>query len=235
MTYRERRERRIERLSGWAAKRQMGAAAVLKQGERFRGDHAFNTQPGHIPERARLVKREDRAFESMGKADDMDAKATEIERATDRAIYMDDPDAIERLEEKIATLEAERERKKAINKEAGKHKQDKDSFLAWLATQDERTQSDLMSVFNMYQGGLRWVKYDLSNIAGTITITSDTRGLGSSVAIDASSTAGGLTATGFTGGQNTAGTGNVQDIDAVTTAEVLALLATLTDATATAC
>ena len=82
---------------------------------------------------------------------------------------MDDPDAIERLEEKIATLEAERERKKAINKEAGKHKQDEDSFLAWLATQDERTQSDLMSVFNMYQGGLRWVKYDLSNIAGTIT------------------------------------------------------------------
>lgn len=72
------------------------------------------------------------------------------------------------------------------------------------------------------------------DIAGTITITSDTRGLGSSVAIDASSTAGGLTATGFTGGQNTAGTGNVQDIDAVTTAEVLALLATLTDATATA-
>ena len=82
---------------------------------------------------------------------------------------MDDPDAIERLEEKIAKLEAERERKKAVNKEAGKHKQDKEAFLAWLATQDERTRGDLMSVFNMYQGGLRWVKYDLSNIGGTIT------------------------------------------------------------------
>ena len=77
-TYRERREARADRLRGWAAKRETDAATTFKQGERYRGDHAFNTQPGHIPERARLVKREDRAFESMGKADDMDAKATEI-------------------------------------------------------------------------------------------------------------------------------------------------------------
>ena len=169
MTYRERREARADRLREWAAKRETGAAAVFKQGEHFRGDNAFNTQPGHIPERARLIAREDRASQSLAKAHSMSARADSIDRAADRAIYMDDPDAVERLEEKIAKLEAERERKKAVNKEAGKHKQDKETFLAWLSTQDDRTRRDLMGVLNLYQGGLRWVKYDLSNIGGTIT------------------------------------------------------------------
>jgi hypothetical protein len=45
MTYRERRMRRAEHLHGWADKREQNAAATLKQSERYRGDHAFNTQP----------------------------------------------------------------------------------------------------------------------------------------------------------------------------------------------
>lgn len=54
MTYRERREARAERLRGWAEKREKAAEATFKSHEIFRGDHAFNTQPGHIPERARV-------------------------------------------------------------------------------------------------------------------------------------------------------------------------------------
>lgn len=67
-TYRERREARAERLRGFAEKREATAAATFKSHEQYRGDHAFNTQPGHIPERARVIAREDRAHESLQKA-----------------------------------------------------------------------------------------------------------------------------------------------------------------------
>ncbi len=175
MTYRERREARAERLRGWADKRTTGATQTLDGiSERYRGDHAFNTQPGHIPERARVIAREDRAFESLQKADGMSSKAASIESATDRAIYMDDPDAIERLGAKIAELEAERDRKKAINAEARKHKKSPEAFREWLATQEPRDRDALTSVWSMYSGageqaGMRWAKYDLTNIGGTIS------------------------------------------------------------------
>lgn len=113
MTYRERREARAERLRGWAATRQQRAAAVFKAGEPFTSDIAFNTQPGHIPFRARLIAREERAYESTRKAASMESRADGIEAQLDHAIYSDDPDAIERLRERIAELEGERERIKA--------------------------------------------------------------------------------------------------------------------------
>lgn len=50
MIYRERREARADRLRGWADTRTARATAALKIGESYRGDHAFNTQPGHIAE-----------------------------------------------------------------------------------------------------------------------------------------------------------------------------------------
>jgi hypothetical protein len=116
MTYRERREARAERLRGWAEKREQRAGAVLKSHEHYRGDYAFNTQPGHIPERARVIRQEDRAFESLRKAQSMNERAGSIEAATDHAIYNDDDDATARLRERIAGLEAERDRIKAYNK-----------------------------------------------------------------------------------------------------------------------
>lgn len=114
-TYRERRLAKAERLRNWAAKREHEAAAMLKANEPFTTDHAFNTQPGHIPLRARIIAREDRAFESLDKARDMTARAASIEKQADRAIYNDDPDAAERLEKRITQLEAKREQYKTIN------------------------------------------------------------------------------------------------------------------------
>lgn len=114
MTYRERRERRAERLREWAEKRQERAAAVLASHEVYRGDVAFNTQPGHIPERARVIAQADRAYESLRKAENMDRRATGIEAQLDGAIYSDDPDAIPALEARIEALEAERERRHAM-------------------------------------------------------------------------------------------------------------------------
>lgn len=116
MTYRQRRIARAERLQGWADKRQRDASATLDTiAERYRGDHAFNFQPGHIPERARVIAREDRAFESLDKAADMSRRADGILTAADHAIYSDDEDAPERLRARIAELEAKRDARKAAN------------------------------------------------------------------------------------------------------------------------
>ena len=105
MTYRERRAARAERLRGWADKRKEQAAVVFCEADRYRGDVAFNTQPGHIPERARLVRRRDAACASAEKAAEMEGRAAEIERQAGRAVYDDDPDAVERLEARVAGLE----------------------------------------------------------------------------------------------------------------------------------
>jgi hypothetical protein len=115
MTYRERRERRAERLRGWAEKREQAAVAVFKAGELYTSDIAFNTQPGSFPFRKRLIAREDRAHESLRKAHRMESRADGIEDQLDRSIYSDDPDAIQALEKRISELEAKRDHMKRVN------------------------------------------------------------------------------------------------------------------------
>ena len=115
MTYRDRREARAERLRGWADTREVRAEAVFKAGEPFTSDIAFNTQPGHIPFRAKLIAREDRAYESLGKAASMRSRADGIEGQLATSIYDDDPDAVEQLRARIARLEAERDEAKKVN------------------------------------------------------------------------------------------------------------------------
>ncbi len=115
MTYRERREARVDRLREWADKREERAAAVFEHNRPYTSDYAFNTQPGHIPARARIIAQEDRALESLSKARDMASRANGIESQLAGSIYSDDPDAVARLVERIAGLEAERDRIKAFN------------------------------------------------------------------------------------------------------------------------
>jgi hypothetical protein len=120
VTYRESRELRAERLREWAAKRHENAAGVLEHNRTFTDDYAFNTQPGSFPLRRRVIRQNDRAIESELKARQMERRADGIEAAAESAIYDDDPDALERLAEKLAGLEAKRERVKAHNKEMRK-------------------------------------------------------------------------------------------------------------------
>jgi len=115
MTYRERRQRRADNYRTWAGKREATAEAVFKADEHYTRDHAFNTQPGHIPERARLIKRHDRQFESLAKASSMRGRADGIEDQLATSIYDDDPDAVEQLRARIARLETERDAAKARN------------------------------------------------------------------------------------------------------------------------
>ena len=114
-TYRERREAKAEKLREWAEKRQAAASNVLNQDKEIKSDWAFITQPGHIPYRARIIAREDRAHQSLNKAHSMESRATGIEHQLADSIYSDDPDAVEALEAKIAQLEAKREAIKQAN------------------------------------------------------------------------------------------------------------------------
>jgi hypothetical protein len=123
MTYRERRQRRAERLREWAEKRRGRATAGFQAAHQAVAGIPPG-QPilvGHHSERhhRRALERHDgamrRAFESQTLAASMASRAAEIDRQAEHAIYRDDPDAIARLAERIAGLEAERVRKKAIN------------------------------------------------------------------------------------------------------------------------
>lgn len=124
-TYRERRLARAEKLRDWSAARQAKQPALS---EAARADEAKTGIPfgqpilvGHHSERRhrRAIERIDRAMaasvENSRKAEEMASRADNIEAQAANAIYSDDPDAIERLTEKIAAMEAERERMKADN------------------------------------------------------------------------------------------------------------------------
>ena len=76
-------DRKADRYEAWGQKRVDEASATLDHiREHYRGDFAFNTQPGHIPERARVIRREDRAFESMTKGKQMLGKAASLRHVT---------------------------------------------------------------------------------------------------------------------------------------------------------
>ena len=172
-TYRERRARRAEQYREWAGKREERATAQLDSNPEMRHDWAFITQPGHIPARERMNRADDRAHESLAKARDMRSRADGIEGQLATSIYDDDPDAIERLREKIAGLEAERKRITDYNASCRKAlKADPGSKHGDLSLLDERQRArlaDLMRVcsYQVRPGGA-FPGYATQNIGGRI-------------------------------------------------------------------
>lgn len=169
-TYRERREARADRLEEWASKREQKAAALHERNAPYRGDVAFNTQPGHIPERARAIARTERAWEHERKAASMAGRAEGIRCQLDRSIYSDDPDAIPALEQRLAELEAERDRIKAFN--ASCRRAAKSGGVGDTSILSEAERADLLSLarvasFQLREGG-GFPAYKLSNLAGNI-------------------------------------------------------------------
>jgi len=75
-------DRRADRYEEWADKRQEKAEALYARDEHYRGDIAFNTQPGHIPERARVIRRTEQAFEHANTAQRFRAKAGSLRKVT---------------------------------------------------------------------------------------------------------------------------------------------------------
>jgi hypothetical protein len=123
MTYRERREARADRLRGWADKREAKSTAAYEQ-SRTLGDMIPFGQPiltGHHSQRsdenrrAKIHTTMSASVEHGRKARSMNSRADNIEAAAERAIYSDDPDAIEKLQARLVELEGEREKIKRDN------------------------------------------------------------------------------------------------------------------------
>lgn len=170
MTYRERLERKAERRREWAAGRNRKAEALRRQGDPFRGDWAFATQPGHIPERARMIRRDDKAAEHYGAAQHHEARAEAIETALDRSIFEDDPDAVERLEARIAEREAERDRIKRYNASCRKAAKAGGTGDTSILTAEERASLLTLVRVCAYQVGPggAFPAYHLSNLGANI-------------------------------------------------------------------
>lgn len=168
MTYRDRRAARAERLRGWAETRVERASAQLESYPEIRHDYAFNTQPGHIPFRARMIASDDRAHESLRKAASMASRADSIDAAAERAIYSDDADAVEKLSARIASLEAERGRITAYNavcRKAGK------ATAEALAILDDRQVEDVrrLAAIGFLRPNGSMPAYATSNLSGNIS------------------------------------------------------------------
>jgi hypothetical protein len=170
MTYRERRLARAERLRGWSDTRVQRATATLAadDAQPYAHDIAFLTQPGRIPERTRMIAREDRAYASLAKASSMTARADGIERAAAHAIYSDDDDAADRLRERIADLEAQRARIVAYNaacRKAGK------CTAEALTLLDDKQRADMLSLarIGMARANGTFPAYALSNLSGNLS------------------------------------------------------------------
>lgn len=71
-------ERKAEKYEAWAEKREQRAEVALNSFPTMRHDWAFITQPGHIPERARMNKADDRAHESLKVAEGFRNKAESL-------------------------------------------------------------------------------------------------------------------------------------------------------------
>ena len=177
-TYRERREAKAERLREWADKREAKADAAYARARQL-GDAIPFGQPvlvGHHSEgrHRRDLGRIDSAMtqtvEHSRKAEEMRRRADNIEAAAAHAIYSDDDDAVERLRERIAELEAERARIKAYNASCRKAAKAGGTGDTSILTDAER--ADLLSLakYAPYQlrAGGAFPAYKLSNLSGNI-------------------------------------------------------------------
>lgn len=165
MTRRERLERKLELRQEWADKRKAKANAVFARAEQYRGDYAFNTQPGHIPERARLIRAEERAFEDMNMANHHVSCAAGIATALDRSIFSDDDNAIQALEDRIAEHEAERTKMREINR---LYRKGDAAGLAAMGADYEQLKRRV-DLLESWQDKQPYAKYELSNLGGRIS------------------------------------------------------------------
>lgn len=177
-TFRERRQERAARLLEWADKRRARSAGKFTHAHNLVKDIPLG-QPilvGHHSERRhrRTLERSDNAMRAAvqdeRKGAEMASRAANIIDAADSAIYMDDPDAIARLTEKIARLERERDSMKAANAIVRKKGMDADAKTAKLAELlkcNPTTAAKLLTPDMC--GRFGFPSYALQNIGGTIT------------------------------------------------------------------
>lgn len=124
-TTRERREARAARREEWAEKRAARGEATAERTSAERSMIPFG-QPilvghhsagRHMRAMDRMARADQRVFEDFEMAKRHESKAANIRHQLDTSIFSDDVDAVERLAEKLAGLEARRDAMKAANAE----------------------------------------------------------------------------------------------------------------------
>ena len=190
MTRRERLERKIERREEWAAGRRDKAATLRAYGGNLRHDWAFITQPGPIPERAKMNRKDDQAFEHTKMAEHHDAKAAGLADQLDRAVFSDDANAIEALTARIAEHEAKRDRMKLVN---ALYKKKDAAGLAALGLDLDRL-TEKLAAAGAYWGDKPHLPYELTNLGARIRADREriTQISASQQRTDQANTAGGL-------------------------------------------
>lgn len=68
-------DQRADKLEERAAKRRAEAAGIYERDQHLMSDIAFTTQPGHIPERDRIIKRREKAGRLSAEADALEGRA----------------------------------------------------------------------------------------------------------------------------------------------------------------
>jgi hypothetical protein len=166
MTRRERLERKLAKRREWADKRQDKAAALRNYNESllYAHDIAFNTQPGHIPERARMIARTEKAIEHSNMAEYHDSKADGLERQLDRSIFSDDDNAVEAIEARIKKNEEKREQMKKVN---AMYRKGDAAGLAAVGLNLEALREKLKTAYSWCQQP--HPGYELQNLGGRIT------------------------------------------------------------------
>jgi len=181
MTYRERMERRAERRREWAEKREAKGADASRRSHEIIADIPFG-QPilvGHHSEK-RHRKALDRSWELMGKgvehremAHRHELAADTIERNLARSIYDDDPDAIERLEQKLSALQQRQETMKAVNRIIKRKRGTEDERIAEVVALGFTPEKARVLVEGDRFSGQGFPSYALSNNNGNIKRTRD--------------------------------------------------------------
>jgi DNA repair exonuclease SbcCD ATPase subunit len=164
MTYRERRLRRAQQLRGWSASNesrstQRGNVAdaileLIPPGQPVLVGH--HSEKRHRNDLKRIEDGIGAAVQLHDKAQRQASAANTIEEQAEHAIYDDDPDVLERLTEKIAALEAKRERMKLANTKYRK----------------EHPELKAMTAYDRSQA-VPYPPYSLSNLGGLISKTKE--------------------------------------------------------------
>ena len=123
-TYRERRLAKADRYEEWAGKRQAKSDAAAAKSSELAGLIPFgqpvivghHSEARHRSHLKRIRGNMERAIEHGDKAASMASRAATIRAQADHAIYQDDPDALQRLQAKLADLEAQRTGIREYNK-----------------------------------------------------------------------------------------------------------------------
>lgn len=173
MTRRERLEARAERRRAWAESREAKSDAAYS-GAREIADGIPFGQPilvGHHSEgrarrdQARIERGMAAAVENDRAAADHRSAADGIDRQLATSVFSDDEDAPDRLRERIAALEAQRDRIKAYNASCRKGARNVELL-------DEAQREDILSIAQhaAYQLGRHgeFPSYALSNLGGRI-------------------------------------------------------------------